>query len=102
MRVVNISGIPFSAKYNGGVVVIPFNNMAYDVPDDFGLFGELRVIIPPAPVAEPMDESVVEITDDDLQNAKTNVKNEKPLKGVKIKKNKRKKILSSKKKARKN
>lgn len=100
MRVVNVSGIPFSKKYNGEIIVIPFNNMAYDVPDDFGIHGELRVIIPPKPVDVSTDEAIVNITDDDLQNAKDNVKvkSKKRLKGVKIKKTRRQAILSSKKK----
>ena len=98
MRVVNVCGFPFSVRYKGNVVVVPNDNQAYDVPDDFGTWNELRVIIPPKPVEKAPNQNVddnveVTVTDKSLSEAKKNPKMNKPLKGVKIKKKRRQQIL---------
>ncbi len=100
MRVVNVAGFPFSVLYRGRPVVVPFDNLSYYVPDDFGFYKELRVVEAPAPIPPPIIESVVEVTDVVLENAKSNTNIKKPLSGVKIKKKKRDDLLTQKKQKR--
>ena len=95
MIVVNVAGYPFAVNYNGGVITIPFDNKSYTVPDDLGTFRELRILVPPQPIQQ---ENVINVDEKILDEAKDNEKiKKKPLKGIKIKKTKRNKILKDKK-----
>lgn len=90
MVIINSVGYDFALLYRGQKVVIPSDNHVYTVPDDFGFFKELKVLVPPKPIIPKM-ENVVDITDKVIDEAKPNEKINKPLQGKKAKK--RKKIL---------
>jgi len=97
MLVANIIGYDFSFKYNGekgkGVIKIPFDQKPYIIPDDIDLtqFKELKEVV----VVDTSGKIKKEPTPVDEQNVEKK-ETEKPLKGVKIKKRKRK--VSTKKK----
>lgn len=97
MIVVNVAGYPFAVNYNGVVITIPFDNKSYPVPDDLGTFRELKILVPPKPQLLQQD-NVINVDEKVLDEAKDNHKiKKKPLKGIKIKKKKRNKILNDKK-----
>jgi len=117
MLVVNTIGYDFSFKYDGkagkGVVKIPFDGRPYNVPDDIPEFKELRKVMV---VNDTVDESPVEskstdvVTSNDgnykddinsfpqttLEKINKEDAEKKPLSGVKIKKKKKRQILSKK------
>jgi len=118
MLVANVIGYDFSFNYKGvdgeGVITIPFDHKPYKVPNDIPQFKELKqVVIVDAPVNDVNNESVEQHTQaavskpnyaQDYQNfPKTKQEKEqekvepvKPLAGKKIKKTRKKQILSKK------
>ena len=108
MLVANTIGYDFSFKYDGkqgkGVITIPFDYKPYKIPDDVDItqFKELKEVVVVDKSGEIQKEELKQpISDttnysDDIKNfPKTSLekKDDKPpLKGVKIKKNKRKAV----------
>lgn len=99
MIVVNTIGYDFSFKYDGkdgtGNIIIPFNQIPYNVPDDIPKFKELKEVVivdvPSKIKQEPIKEDVIVSLSDDNQKDQS-IK----LQGKKIKKKKKKQILSKK------
>lgn len=94
MIVGNIAGFDFIFEHNGQKYKIPNDRRGYHIPDDVDMVGfnkMLKILVPPAPKVVPSVEKYVDIMEIDLD--KVNEKKIKPLKGVKIKKDRRKKLI---------
>ena len=85
MEVLNVAGYEFAVKYDDKIYTFPYDGRVYYAPDGLGEIKGLHVVVPP----EKNESNVVELTDTDIENAKDN---KKPLKGIKIKKEKRTKL----------
>jgi hypothetical protein len=94
MKVLNIAGYPFGFNHGGDNYLIPYDGQLHPLPDDIGEIKGLQIIVPPK---EKPVNSIVNLTDSDLDNAVENEKSKvKPLKKVKIKKDTRSKLRKTK------
>jgi hypothetical protein len=109
MIVGNIAGFDFVFEHKGQKISIPNDRKGYTVPDDIDINGfknMLKVLVPPVPKPIPKPvERQIEVLEIDLDKVEVKEVNEeeikprktkkgKPLCGVKIKKERRAKLLS--------
>jgi hypothetical protein len=106
MMVGNIAGFDFTFEHKGQKISIPNNRKGHIVPDDIDINGfknMLIILVPPVPkpIQKPIERQIevleidldkVEIKEEEIKPRKT--KKGKPLNGIKIKKEKREKLLS--------
>ena len=98
MKVLNVAGFDLRFEREGRVINIPYDNVLHSIPDDYFFAGEcfdgmLRIVIPPTSVTQIVkkmetNNRTVDINDQTIKEIiieQINEKNNKPLKGKRIK-----------------